>query len=91
MPVYIQIGDPDLQANSRIKQSFDFCEDYEKYKRILSFLNRNNDGGRIIIFCETKRGVDELVRDLKNDRVHGVNGIHGDKTQFVRIWIYKID
>jgi superfamily II DNA/RNA helicase len=33
MPVYIQIGDPDLQANSRIKQNFEFCDDYDKYKK----------------------------------------------------------
>jgi ATP-dependent RNA helicase DDX5/DBP2 len=89
MPVYIQIGDPDLQANVRIKQNFEFCDDYEKYKRLLSVLQRNNDGSRVIIFCETKRGVDDLVRDLRNDRVHGVAGIHGDKTQYERDRVIK--
>ena len=49
----------------------------------MTILNKNNDGSRMIIFCETKRGVDDIVRDLKNNRIHGVAGIHGDKTQYV--------
>lgn len=89
MPVYIQIGDPDLQANARITQSFEFCDDYEKYKRLLGVLNKNNDGSRVIIFCETKRGVDDLVRDLRHDRIHGLAGIHGDKTQYERDKVIK--
>jgi hypothetical protein len=48
-------------------------------------LKKNNDGQRTLIFCETKRGVDDLVRYLYKDRVHGVVGIHGDKTQYVRL------
>lgn len=44
------------------------------------------DGSRIIVFCETKRGVDDLVRHLKNDRIHGIAGIHGDKTQWVSVF-----
>ena len=33
MPVYIQIGDPDLQANARIKQNFVFCDEHQKYQQ----------------------------------------------------------
>jgi hypothetical protein len=33
MPVYIQIGDQELQANARITQNFIFCEDHEKYRK----------------------------------------------------------
>lgn len=33
MPVYIQIGDQDLQANNRITQNFDFVDDYSKYNK----------------------------------------------------------
>ncbi len=43
----------------------------------------------MIIFCETKRGVDDIVRDLKRDRIHGVAGIHGDKTQYERDRVIK--
>jgi ATP-dependent RNA helicase DDX5/DBP2 len=89
MPVYIQIGDPDLQANARISQNFEFCEDHEKYRHLLRFLDKNSDGSRVIIFCETKRGVDDLVRDLRNDRIRAVAGIHGDKTQQERDRVIK--
>lgn len=84
LPVYIQIGDPDLQANARIKQNFEFCEEYDKYNKLRSILSKGSTGARVIIFCETKRGVDELVNNLRRDRIHGVAGIHGDKTQYVR-------
>lgn len=33
MPVYIQIGDQELQANARITQNFIFCEEHEKYRK----------------------------------------------------------
>ncbi len=59
------------------------------FDRLLSILTKNNDGSRVIIFCETKRGVDDIVRDLKRDRVHGVAGIHGDKTQYERDRVIK--
>jgi ATP-dependent RNA helicase DDX5/DBP2 len=32
MPVYIQIGDKELQANSRIIQNFEFVDEYSKYR-----------------------------------------------------------
>lgn len=31
LPVHIQIGNPGLTANLRIKQHFDFVEDNDKY------------------------------------------------------------
>jgi len=34
---------------------------------------------KIIVFCETKKGVDELVKSLLADGIRGVKGIHGDK------------
>ena len=51
---------------------------------LVEILKKNNDGSRVIIFCETKRGVDELVRDLRRDRIQGAAGIHGDRTQYER-------
>ena len=56
---------------------------------LVDILRKNNDGSRVIIFCETKRGVDDLVRDLRNDRVQGAAGIHGDRTQYERDRVIK--
>lgn len=57
--------------------------------RLLKIINQNNDGSRVIVFCETKRGVDEIVRNLKRDRIYGVAGIHGDRTQQERDQVIK--
>jgi ATP-dependent RNA helicase DDX5/DBP2 len=42
-------------------------------------LNQINDGSKILVFVETKKGVDELNRLLRCDGWHSVKGIHGDK------------
>lgn len=51
--------------------------------RFVSLLNKINDGSRILVFCKTKMGVDELTRTLRTDGWHGVIGFHGDKMQYV--------
>ena len=38
---------------------------------------------KVIVFCETKRGVDDIQRRMRQDGWHSVKGIHGDKTQSV--------
>ena len=48
-------------------------------------MNRINDGSRILVFCETKKGVDELTKLLRCDGWHAVRGIHGDKSQSVNL------
>lgn len=57
---------------------------FTKTDRFVGILNTVNDGSRIIVFCETKRGVDELVRNMRSDGWHAVKGIHGDKSQSVK-------
>jgi ATP-dependent RNA helicase DDX5/DBP2 len=46
-------------------------------------MKRINDGSKVLVFGETKKGVDELTKMMRQDGWHGVKGIHGDKTQFV--------
>ena len=46
-------------------------------------MKKINDGSKVIVFCETKRGVDDLTRQMRQDGWHAVKGIHGDKTQSV--------
>ena len=43
-----------------------------------------NDGSKILVFCETKKGVDDLTKQMRYDGMHGVKGIHGDKAQYER-------
>lgn len=51
--------------------------------RFSKFMKKMNDGSKVIVFCETKRGVDDLQRRMRQDGWHSVKGIHGDKTQSV--------
>lgn len=46
-------------------------------------------GSKILIFCETKRGVEDITRRMRQDGYHGVRGIHGDKTQAERDQVYR--
>lgn len=46
-------------------------------------MKKINDGSKVLVFCETKKGVDDLTRMMRNDGWHAVKGIHGDKTQYV--------
>eukprot|EP00347_Sterkiella_histriomuscorum_P006916 403350942 len=89
LPVHIQIGNPGLTANLRIKQVIDVCEEEDKYYRFMNFMKKMNDGSKVIVFCETKRGVDDLSRKMRTDGWHAVKGIHGDKSQAERDSTYK--
>jgi ATP-dependent RNA helicase DDX5/DBP2 len=44
------------------------------------------DGSKIIIFTETKRGADQLTRQLRMDGWPAL-AIHGDKSQSERDWV----
>jgi hypothetical protein len=46
------------------------------------------DGSKILIFAETKRGADNLTRDLRGDGWPALS-IHGDKKQEERIWVLE--
>lgn len=56
----VVIGSPDLKANHNITQHFEFVSDNEKYHKLQKLLEREMDGNRILIFCETKRGCDAV-------------------------------
>lgn len=55
-------------------------DDYGKYNRLVHFLKDFNDGSRVIIFVETKKGADNLTRSLRGQG-YSAKAIHGDKTQ----------
>ena len=55
-----------------------------RFVELLSQLQAEGGQPRTIVFCQTKKGVDYLVRQLNQERLQGVKGIHGDKSQAVR-------
>ena len=51
----------------------------EKYQRFLTLLRKINDGSRILVFCETKKCVDQVTTKLRDDGILSARAIHGDK------------
>jgi ATP-dependent RNA helicase DDX5/DBP2 len=76
----VTVGSLDLRANVMIKQIVEVVSDYDKYNKLLNHLKNFNDGSRVLIFVETKKGCDQLTRSLAGQR-YPVRCIHGDKTQ----------
>ncbi|MEW5313551.1 MAG: hypothetical protein WDW38_005110 [Sanguina aurantia] len=82
----VTIGHSSLKANHSITQTVQVVGSHEKYPKLRALLEKEMDGSRILVFCETKRGCDELVRQLRTDGYPAL-GLHGDKSQDERDWV----
>jgi ATP-dependent RNA helicase DDX5/DBP2 len=86
-PITVRVGQAELSANKRVNQIIDVLSDHEKMPRLIKILEKQmQDGGKILIFTDTKKGADNLVRTLRMDGWPAL-GIHGDKTQQERDWV----
>jgi ATP-dependent RNA helicase DDX5/DBP2 len=54
--------------------------------RLIKLLKEAMDGSRILIFMETKKGCDQVTRQLRIDGWPALS-IHGDKSQAERDWV----
>jgi ATP-dependent RNA helicase DDX5/DBP2 len=79
-PYEVHVGSLDLRANVMIKQYVEVVSDYDKYPRLVHHLREFNDGSKVMVFVETKKGCDQLTRSLRGQG-YPVRCIHGDKTQ----------
>lgn len=57
-PYRVVIGSTELKANHRIAQHFLFIQESDKYSSLIKLLEKEMDGSKILVFCETKRGCD---------------------------------
>lgn len=86
-PVHINIGSVQLKASHSIKQYVELVQEYQKKQRCMDLINNLiQDGSKIIIFTETKRGADNLTRDMRTQGYPAL-AIHGDKKQEERDWV----
>jgi len=76
----VHVGSMDLRANNMIKQHVEVVSDFDKYPRLTHHLKEYDDGSKVLIFVETKKGCDQLTRSLRGQG-YPVRCIHGDKTQ----------
>ncbi|TYG72823.1 hypothetical protein ES288_D04G050700v1 [Gossypium darwinii] len=85
-PKEVIIGSPYLKANQFINQVVEVITDPEKYNRLIKLLKDLMDGNQILIFMETKKGCDQVTRQLRMDGWPALS-IHGDKNQAERDWV----
>ncbi|PIN21205.1 ATP-dependent RNA helicase [Handroanthus impetiginosus] len=85
-PYKVVIGSPDLRANQSIHQVVEVMTDLEKYNRLIRLLKDVMDGSKVLIFVETKKGCDQVTRQLRMDGWPALS-IHGDKSQDERDWV----
>ncbi|CAH9107751.1 unnamed protein product [Cuscuta epithymum] len=85
-PLKVVIGSPVLKANQSIRQIVEVVTDLEKYNRLSGLLKEVMDGSRILIFVGTKKGCDQITRQLRMDGWPALS-IHGDKNQDERDWV----
>ena len=76
----VHVGSLELRANISIKQIIEVCNDFDKYPKLIQHLREYNDGSKVLIFVETKKGCDQLTRSLRGERFPA-RAIHGDKSQ----------
>lgn len=80
------IGSPDLKANHAIRQIVEIVSENQKYKKLVDLLEDIMDGSRILVFMDTKKGCDQITRQLRMDGWPALS-IHGDKSQAERDWV----
>nr|POF22777.1 protein brassinosteroid insensitive 1 [Quercus suber] len=80
------IGSQDLKANHAIRQHVDIVSENQKYNKLVKLLEDIMDGSRILIFMDTKKGCNQITRQLRMDGWPALS-IHGDKSQAERDWV----
>ncbi|KZV58797.1 DEAD-box ATP-dependent RNA helicase 20 [Dorcoceras hygrometricum] len=85
-PYKVIIGSPDLKANHAIHQHVEIISENQKYNKLVKLLEDIMDGSRILIFMDTKKGCDQITRQLRMDGWPALS-IHGDKSQAERDWV----
>ncbi|KAK2983816.1 hypothetical protein RJ640_008492, partial [Escallonia rubra] len=86
-PYKVTIGSPELKANHAIRQHVDIISESQKYNKLVKLLDDiMDDGSKILIFMDTKKGCDQITRQLRMDGWPALS-IHGDKSQAERDWV----
>merc|ERR1719331_2437715 len=87
-PVHINVGSLDLRTAHTIRQYVEVVKEEDKRGRLKRLLEKVMDGSRILIFADTKRGGDQLTREMRLDGYPALC-MHGDKKQEERDWVLK--
>ncbi|RYG59673.1 hypothetical protein EON64_19990 [archaeon] len=61
----MHVGSLDLRANEAITQIVEVMGDYDKFPRLMQHLRNFDRNTKILVFVETKKGCDQLMRSLR--------------------------
>lgn len=90
--VQVNIGSLELSANHNIAQNIEVCQEHEKEFKLKNLVdaiqNRNNKGGKIIIFVGTKIKVEKISHLLRGYGHRNVC-MHGGKSQNERDYVLR--
>jgi ATP-dependent RNA helicase DDX5/DBP2 len=80
-PIKVTIGAEELTVNPNIQQRIEVVSQYDKRSRFLELMREMaSSDAKALVFTETKRGADELTRELLQIQISAA-AIHGDKDQ----------
>ena len=85
-PIQVNIGSMDLKVTDHVKQVIKCVTDQQKLDETLTILRNKDPASRVIIFTQSKRGADDLTRQLRQ-RGFNALAIHGDKEQRERDFV----
>lgn len=86
--IQVNIGSQELKASHHIKQIVRVVDQHDKRREFMREMEKIMDGSRVLVFCETKRGCDDLTRVLRHAGYPAL-AIHGDKGQNERDWVLQ--
>ncbi|XP_014248236.1 DEAD-box ATP-dependent RNA helicase 20-like isoform X2 [Cimex lectularius] len=86
--IQVNIGSLELAANHNIRQIVEIIDDNEKESKLSSLLRElgSEQGFKAIIFVETKKKVDDITKQIRNEGWQAIC-IHGDKSQQERDYV----
>lgn len=64
-PYQVHVGSMELRANESITQIVEVMGDYDKFPRLMQHLRNFERNTKMLIFVETKKGCDQLMRSLR--------------------------
>lgn len=79
------VGSEDIKANASITQHIEIMADWYAKTKKMKEIVREVEGvkGKIVVFCATKRGTEDIAWELKQEG-YPAEAIHGDKDQWQR-------
>lgn len=84
--INVNVGSMDLKVTDHVKQVIKCVTEQQKLDETLTILRNKDPTSRVIIFTQSKRGADEVTRQLRQ-RGFNALAIHGDKEQRERDFV----